>query len=887
MSAGTPGRCTPKRKGVAVSLPVLAGGTRRASNAWQAGHDKIRRSRAGRWRALVLVLVHVAIAVHILLWLRTGLTVSPVEPSESMQTLREGVVNAGFVFFLLALLSTAILGRWFCGWGCHIVALQDLCSWLMMKLGVRPKPFRSRLLILVPLGLAIYMFVWPVVHREVVRPLLMDERGRLPWWLGQSDPIPGVTTEFLVHDFWATFAPWHVAIPFILVCTFGVVYFLGSKGFCTYGCPYGGFFAPLDKVAVGRIRVTDACEHCGHCTAVCTSNVRVHEEVRDFGMVVDPGCMKCMDCVSVCPNEALYFGVGRPSLAAKPRDESTKASLRQARELRAARYDLRPYEEIAVGLVFLAYFNAFRGMFNEVPMLMAVGIALVLAFTTWKLWTMRPVRLGGAPNVRVQSLQLRHRGKWRPWGLLLAVLTVAGMALAAWGGYIRVHRMLGDALYSQLTTPLGAALRPDYQPTERQASLARRGIAALDRSDASRLRWPLTPDEELNVAYMNVVLGRIGAARERMERVLERGHPRDSLISQMAAMIRTRLPFDRQPTEAEAAAVDQEIVALHERALAKHPELDGVRGFLVGRRLQREGVAAADRLREMWSEAAAARPARTSAFLGMARLEMALGGEGAWSRARELVGRAEVAMEHASIDDRLSVASMLIDLSRAAGPGDAERGKADLERGVELAREASRIGQRLGLSAVSAARVIAAAGRTEEALDLARLGVERARRIGPHTSQIRTFMGAADILLRAGRKADALELFRESGSLIVKAGDGSWDLHELGSQVLAFGTRAPDGAYLLEGVRLLEQARDAAAPGDLSAVILHDLAQAYFFADRQLDAERVMTDAAKLADRNAYLARALSELLATRGKAQEAVEWEAIAQRREREARRE
>ena len=28
------------------------------------------------------------------------------------------------------------------------------------------------------------------------------------------------------------------------------------------------------------------------------------------GMVVDPGCMKCMDCVSVCPNDALYFGFG-------------------------------------------------------------------------------------------------------------------------------------------------------------------------------------------------------------------------------------------------------------------------------------------------------------------------------------------------------------------------------------------------------------------------------------------------------------------------------------------------------------------------------------------------------------------------------------------------
>ena len=80
-----------------------------------------------------------------------------------------------------------------------------------------------------------------------------------------------------------------VAVPFLFVCGFMTVYFLGSKGFCTYACPYGGFFALADKVAPGKIRVTDACNQCGHCTAVCTSNVRVHAEVKAYGMVVDPG----------------------------------------------------------------------------------------------------------------------------------------------------------------------------------------------------------------------------------------------------------------------------------------------------------------------------------------------------------------------------------------------------------------------------------------------------------------------------------------------------------------------------------------------------------------------------------------------------------------------
>ncbi|MDG1454569.1 MAG: 4Fe-4S binding protein, partial [Planctomycetota bacterium] len=82
-----------------------------------------------------------------------------------MYTLENGEVNAGFIFFILAILSTAILGRWFCGWACHMVALQDLCAWMMKKIGITPRPFRSRLLGLIPFFLAFYMFLWPTVKR--------------------------------------------------------------------------------------------------------------------------------------------------------------------------------------------------------------------------------------------------------------------------------------------------------------------------------------------------------------------------------------------------------------------------------------------------------------------------------------------------------------------------------------------------------------------------------------------------------------------------------------------------------------------------------------------------------------------------------------------------
>ena len=272
MKSGCVSREVKKQR--SIQLPVL-----KNSPVQESG---IRKSRTSRWRAAALAVLNLLMIAHIIQWRFMGTTISPIEPSEAMYTLQQGAINAGFIFFALAILATLIFGRFVCGWGCHILALQDFCAWLLKKAGLTPKPFRSRLLVFIPLIAALYMFVWPTVYRVFSNP--------------EGEPlISEFTNHLITSDFWQTFPPVAVAIPFLFICGFVTVYFLGQKGFCTYACPYGGFFSLADKVAPGKIRVTDACNQCGHCTATCTSNVLVHTEVKQYGMVVDPGCMKCMD----------------------------------------------------------------------------------------------------------------------------------------------------------------------------------------------------------------------------------------------------------------------------------------------------------------------------------------------------------------------------------------------------------------------------------------------------------------------------------------------------------------------------------------------------------------------------------------------------------------
>src|SRR5437764_11725000 len=167
---------TPTRS---IALPVLP----------PAEKSDIRKSKTSAWRAAVLVTVNLLMIAHFVQWRLTGQTVSPIEPSETMYTLQNGAINAGVIFFSLAILATLVFGRFVCGWGCHILALQDLCAWLLKKAGLTPKAFRSRLLVYVPLIAALYMFVWPTVYWAISKP---EHEGLFPQF----------TNHLVTNSFW-------------------------------------------------------------------------------------------------------------------------------------------------------------------------------------------------------------------------------------------------------------------------------------------------------------------------------------------------------------------------------------------------------------------------------------------------------------------------------------------------------------------------------------------------------------------------------------------------------------------------------------------------------------------------------------------------------------
>jgi Tfp pilus assembly protein PilF/NAD-dependent dihydropyrimidine dehydrogenase PreA subunit len=383
-----------------------------------------RPKKYAPWRAATLASVYLLMGVHIAHWKINGKTLAPLELNEVMYTLELGIITAGFIFMVVAAVSVLFVGRFFCSWGCHILALEDLGAWLLKKVGIKPRAVRSRLLLLVPFAVLLYMFAWPQVTRMLARDPFPEWRivRHAEGW-----------TSFATTDFWRNLpGPWIIALTFFF-CGFAIIYFLGSRSFCKYACPYGAVFGLLDRFSPGRIVAGENCEQCGVCTSVCGSDVRVHEELKKFGKVVNPSCLKDLDCVSVCPNEAVHFGFTKPSLFKSWR-----------REARRKRYDFSLGEEFLMLAVFVASIFVFRGLYDKVPFLLTLGLGVVLGYLV-----VLCTRLPRKEAVSLGRFQLKTSGRLTTAGVGFALAACVLGVFVAHSAFIRYHEFKGKRAYGE------------------------------------------------------------------------------------------------------------------------------------------------------------------------------------------------------------------------------------------------------------------------------------------------------------------------------------------------------------------------------------------------------------------------------------------------------
>lgn len=379
-----------------------------------------------RWRAFSLLAVYVLIAIHITHWIIKGKTLAPLEFNEVLYSIHLGIITAGLIFMGMTLVGTLIFGRFFCSWACHILALQDMSAWILEKFKIKPQPIRSRAFFIVPVVVMLYLFVWPQLVRIIAGEpfagfrILKDEQG----W-----------ASFSTTDFWRNLPGVPITVLTFFVVGFLVVYLLGTRSFCRFGCPYGVLFGWIDKITPGKIVLTGNCNQCGLCTAGCNSHIQVHKEIKEFGKVVDTACLKDLDCVAVCPNDAIQFGFTRPSLGqslAKVPGQEPKYSFTAA-------------EDVFLGVLVLVFTIIFRGLYNAVPFLLSTTVAVILAY-----FMVVASRAFRKEYVHLGKVVIRSGNKLTSKGrMFLAFVLVCGV-FSAHSAFVHYHAWAGENLYNEI-----------------------------------------------------------------------------------------------------------------------------------------------------------------------------------------------------------------------------------------------------------------------------------------------------------------------------------------------------------------------------------------------------------------------------------------------------
>lgn len=383
-------------------------------------------------RAWTLFGVWIFFALHMIHWRFNKTTLAPLELNEVLYTIHQGIVTAGFILMVLIMIATLIFGRFFCGWGCHILSLEDGSAWILKKLKIRSRPIRSRTLVWVPVGVMLYLFVWPQIDMMIngvqVESFHVVENAGGKW------------SSFVTDDFWRNLPPIEIALGTFFIVGFLLIYLLGSRSFCFYGCPYGVLFSMADQLSPGRIKETGTCLQCGVCTANCSSDILIHKEIKEFGMVTNSNCLKDLDCVANCPENALGFAFTKPPLFKK------KFKL----PAYGKRYSFTLAEDVQMTLVFIVCVLIFRGLYGMIPFLMSVGFAVALAFASVLL-----VRIFTKASTSINGMRLKISNSIRTPGYIFLILMVVMLVLSVHSAIVQYHTKIGQHWYEELNASAG------------------------------------------------------------------------------------------------------------------------------------------------------------------------------------------------------------------------------------------------------------------------------------------------------------------------------------------------------------------------------------------------------------------------------------------------
>ncbi len=219
--------------------------------------------------------------------------------------LATGTLYGSLLWALVAIILTAFLGRFFCGFVCPVGAMNQCLGWLSRR-GHDPleRVAANRFAGAQALKYYFLFFLLLLAFMGTVQTGLIDPLPLIYRSINLAI-LPLVDARLNGPRFYVSV--WLLGLIFLTVAALNL---LRPRFFCRYLCPLGAFFGLLASLSPWRLGKQEAgkCGDCRLCEEFCEG------ACRPSAAIITGECVLCLNCLDRCPAGRITFA-NRPSAA--------------------------------------------------------------------------------------------------------------------------------------------------------------------------------------------------------------------------------------------------------------------------------------------------------------------------------------------------------------------------------------------------------------------------------------------------------------------------------------------------------------------------------------------------------------------------------------------
>lgn len=229
-----------------------------------------------------------------------------VHPMAVMSEEAQIILSAGTTAIgslLVWLVLTFIFGRIYCSTVCPVGTLSDFFSKISSISPRFRKPYSYRPAKRWSIHILLF-YVICILTGAVAVPYIIE-----PWNIMRN--IISVFNLSAVEATWINLGVGGITgiaagiVSFLLIAVYSAI---RGREFCTYICPLGTAMGLLHEHNIYHIEIDpDRCTSCGACEESCRASC-----IKVTGRFIDNSrCVRCFDCLAVCPDDAIHYQTNR------------------------------------------------------------------------------------------------------------------------------------------------------------------------------------------------------------------------------------------------------------------------------------------------------------------------------------------------------------------------------------------------------------------------------------------------------------------------------------------------------------------------------------------------------------------------------------------------